>query len=368
MLIDEPTDHLDIEGRTLVSRWLSDKSGFILVSHDRAFLDEAVDHILSINRADVELQSGNYSSWRHNRTLKDNFERAENKKLESSISRLKEAAARAEKWSDKIEKSKTGAGTGASTYNKGPASLDRGYVGHQAARMMQRSKSIERRRGREIEQKHSLLKNIEEAEPIRFHILPSDKNRLVTAEYLSCGYGSPLFTRLSFHIDAGDRIALCGPNGCGKTSLLKLITGDLPPLAGTIRKSDSLINSTLPQDTRFLAGGLKDYAVENNVDPSLFLAILRKLDFNREAFEQDISTYSTGQKKKVCLAASLSKPAHLFVWDEPLNYIDVLSREQIESAVLESCPTLLFVEHDRAFVDNVATKRIELLDHPRSLY
>ncbi len=366
LLIDEPTDHLDAEGRRTVARWLAGKGGFILVSHDRAFLDEAVDHILSINRAGIELQKGNYSSWRHNRALQDDFERAENKKLEGSIARLKEAAARTEKWSDKVEKSKKGGGA---TYDRGSASVDKGYVGHQAARMMQRSKAIETRRGKEIEQKQSLMKNIEEAPPVYLQALPFEKTRLLAMEdvcYTPPGGDAthPLFEHLSLAIEAGDRIALEGPNGSGKTTLLRLVLGELTPGGGTVRRPDGLIISSLPQDTAFLSGRLRDFSAERGLDDSLFLAILRKLDFEREAFDQDISSYSAGQKKKVCLAASLATPAHLFVWDEPLNYIDVLSREQIEAAVLQSnpAPTLLFVEHDDAFVQAVATRRLLLPD------
>lgn len=359
LLIDEPTDHLDAEGRRTVARWLAGKSGFILVSHDRAFLDEAVDHILSINRANIELQRGNYSSWRHNRALQDDFERAENRKLEGSISRLKDAAARTEKWSDKIEKSKKS--NGAATYNKGPASVDRGYIGHQAARMMQRSKSIEKRRGREIEQKEALLKNIEETEPLKLHTLPFDRDRLLTAEHLSLTLGGrTLFEDLFFTLSRGERIALEGANGSGKTSLLRLALGEMEPTAGSLRTAGGLVISSLPQDTGFLRGSLRAFSASQELDDSLFLAILRKLDFEREAFGQDIASYSAGQKKKVCLAASLARPAHLFIWDEPLNYIDVLSREQIEDAVLQSAPSLLFVEHDAAFVEAVATRRIRL--------
>lgn len=359
LLIDEPTDHLDAEGRRQVAQWLSGKSGYILVSHDRAFLDECVDHILSINRADIELQKGNYSSWRQNRAMRDNFELAEHQKLTADIGRLKDAAQRTEKWSDKIERSKKG--NGAATYNHGPASVDRGYVGHKAARMMQRSKSIERRRGKQIEEKQSLLKNLEMVEPLRVHVLPNKQKRLVTAGDISLCFGRRcLFQDLSFTIDVGDRIAIKGPNGSGKSTFLKLVMEEMPPTMGKISVQPGLVISTIPQNLSFLAGSLQEFAEDKELDQSLFLAILRKLDFERDAFTRDMSVYSMGQKKKVCLAASLAKPAHLYVWDEPLNYVDILSREQIENALLEYAPTLLFVEHDAAFTDNVATRTLQL--------
>ena len=90
----------------------------------------------------------------------------------------------------------------------------------------------------------------------------------------------------------------------------------------------------------------------------LFRAILRKLDFSRVQFDKDLAGYSEGQKKKVLLARSLSERAHLYVWDEPLNHIDVLSRMQLEDLLREHAPTLLFVEHDRAFCERLATKTV----------
>ena len=101
-------------------------------------------------------------------------------------------------------------------------------------------------------------------------------------------------------------------------------------------------------------------AQEYGLEESLFKAVLRKLDLEREQFEKDVSLYSAGQKKKVLLAKSLCEQAHLYVWDEPLNYIDVLSRVQIEELLLKFRPTILFVEHDTAFRENVATKIIEM--------
>jgi ATPase subunit of ABC transporter with duplicated ATPase domains len=105
---------------------------------------------------------------------------------------------------------------------------------------------------------------------------------------------------------------------------------------------------------------LEAYAENQGIDLTIFLALLRKLDFSRIQFEKNMEDYSGGQKKKVLLAASLCKQAHLYIWDEPLNFIDVFSRMQIENLILEFQPTMLLVEHDRIFVDKVATKSIKL--------
>lgn len=105
---------------------------------------------------------------------------------------------------------------------------------------------------------------------------------------------------------------------------------------------------------------LTDYAIVNGIDESLFKAILRKLDLSRVQLEKDMRDFSGGQKKKVLIAKSLCEKAHLLVWDEPLNFIDVISRIQIEELLFEYEPTILFVEHDSVFCDKIATKKILL--------
>lgn len=121
-----------------------------------------------------------------------------------------------------------------------------------------------------------------------------------------------------------------------------------------------LVISYVVQDTDGLSGNLKDYAEQMNIDESLFKAILRKLDFQRTQFDKNMQDFSGGQKKKVLIAASLCQKAHLYVWDEPLNFIDVISRIQIEKLIKKFNPTMLFVEHDAAFCENTANKTVIL--------
>ncbi|WP_278382387.1 ATP-binding cassette domain-containing protein, partial [Clostridium tyrobutyricum] len=138
LLIDEPTNHLDIKARKIVGDYLNTKKGFILVSHDRNFLDNCVDHILSINKTNIEVQKGNFSSWLENKKRQDDFEIAENAKLKKDISRLSKSIRQTDTWSGKVEKTKHG------TKNSG-SKVDKGYIGHKSAKMMKRSKTIEKR-------------------------------------------------------------------------------------------------------------------------------------------------------------------------------------------------------------------------------
>lgn len=350
LLIDEPTNHLDIQGRALVSRYLNTKKGFILVSHDRAFLDGCVDHILSINKAGVEVCKGNFSTWYENKQRQDAFELAENEKLKHEIHRLEETSREKAVWSDRVEATKIGFGP-----------CDRGRIGHLAAKMMARSKAIEKRALAAVEEKTKLLKNLERDDALKIFQTPFHSKRLVALKEVAVSYGeAPVCKGITFEIQQGDRIVLQGANGSGKSSIIKLICGEEISHTGELWIGNGLTISCVSQDTSSLQGKVDDYARESGIDESLFLALLAKLDVPKRQMEKDMSFLSAGQKKKVLLARSICQPAHLHIWDEPMNYIDVISRMQIEELLLQFKPTILFVEHDKVFCDNIATKVVKL--------
>jgi lincosamide and streptogramin A transport system ATP-binding/permease protein len=350
LLIDEPTNHLDMEGREALAKYLQTKKGFILVSHDRAFLDQCVDHILSINRANIEVMRGNYTTWQQNKEQRDNYELEKNGQLKKDITVLEEAAKRAMGWSDQVEASKIGT-----------HAADRGAIGHKAAKMMKRAKSIENRKLAAIEEKKGLLRNIEQLDPLKMNILPFAKKRIMEAEDLCLYYDrKEVASRINFLLQRGDRIAVQGRNGSGKSTLLKLLLGEQISYLGRYWVAAGLKISYVSQDTSYLAGSLKDFSAGHSLDETIFKTVLRQLDFTRSQFEKEIRDFSQGQKKKVLLAKSLAEAAHIFIWDEPLNFVDVFSRIQIEELILKYQPTMIFVEHDKAFSDKVATGRIKL--------
>ncbi len=359
LLIDEPTNHLDMDARQAVSRYLNKKTGFILVSHDRVFMDGCIDHILSLNRNTIEVVQGNFSSWYENKKRRDESEAQENTRLKKEIGRLKEAAKQTERWSDDVEKTKRGTRTGG-------LRPDRGYIGHKAAKMMKRSKNTEHRMENAASEKEKLLKDVETAKSLKIVPLRHHKQVLVTMEDVSLGYpqrDKPVCEHLSLEICEGDRAVLDGRNGSGKSTVIKAILGsdDAPDVrSGRIETASGLIISYVAQDTSWLMGSIDGFTDRYGLDATLFRAILRKLDFSRTHFEKEMQYYSEGQKKKVLLAKSLCEQAHLYIWDEPLNFIDVFSRMQIEELIMSYGLTMIFVEHDRAFTEKVATKRINL--------
>lgn len=369
LLIDEPTNHLDQVARDIVKNYLASKKGFILVSHDRDLLDAVCDHVLVMNRRTIEVQSGNFSSWWENKEKSDAFAKAENEKHLKEIGKLKAAADRTGRWADKSEGSKIGFDPIKETDR---SISSRSYIGAKTKKMQARVKAYEKRVDREIEEKEGLLQDIENVVDLKVMPLEYHKNILVDAQKLSLSYkgSTPLFKELTFQIKLGDRIVISGHNGCGKSSIIKAILknnaedfgdfGNLEIVDGNLNVASGLVISYINQDTSFLKGTIEDFCQYRGLDRSLFLAILRQLDFNREQFSKNMEDFSEGQKKKVLIAASLITPAHLYIWDEPLNYIDVFSRMQIEKLILDACPTMLIVEHDARFQEKVATEVIRL--------
>ena len=354
-LIDEPTNHLDLEGREVVANYLARKDGFLLVSHDRDFLNRCIDHTLSLERAAVAVRKGNFDTWQREWSRQNQNEQAQNERLEKDVKRLAQAARRQEAWSRKAEKGK---------YNVRPrdvAAVDRGYVGARSAAMMKRSLVTKARIENSIAEKQGLLQNVERVGTLKLSPLTPPKQRLVDAVNAAVRYaGRTVAEGITFTVERGERVALLGRNGAGKSSVLQTVCGLSNALQGDVRVAGGLTISHVPQSAAHLRGSLADFIAQTGADQTLFKAILRNMDFGRQQFDKTIEQYSEGQKKKLLLARSLCQQAHLYVWDEPLNYLDIFSRLQLETLILQAEPTLLLVEHDRAFLQRVCTKVVEV--------
>ena len=398
LLIDEPTNHLDAEAREIVKKYLASKKGYILVSHDRDLLDACTDHILVLNRATIEVQAGNFSSWWENKERADSFAIAENEKHKKEIKKLSAAADRVSRWAEKSEASKIGF----DPIKENDRSIStRSFIGAKTKKMQARVKAVEGRIDREIEQQEGLLQDIERVPDLKLMPLSYHKNRIIEAKNFSLRYPDStdrVIRNLTFELNQGECVFLRGANGCGKSSLIKAVLGKLQPgkpanaevstkhnqimdqdrsekepenpitapdgstilTSGTLNVPSGLIVSYVNQDASHLSGSLREHAERNQLNYSLLLTLLRKLDLERLQFDKDLSEYSEGQKKKVLIASSLITPAHLYIWDEPLNYIDVFSRMQIERLIEVFRPTMLLVEHDVRFTEKLASRVVDL--------
>ena len=206
----------------------------------------------------------------------------------------------------------------------------------------------------EISEKEKLLKNIEKVDALSMVYQPSYHQVLLDEKELTVSFeAQPIFEPINLQQNAGQITAITGPNGIGKSQLLEKMV--------TLAESKQLKISRVRQIYDDNRGDLKAFADDHQLDYSLFLNNLRKLGMERTVFHQKIEDMSMGQQKKVELAKSLSQSAELFIWDEPLNYLDVFNHEQIETLLKTVKPALLVVEHDVTFVKNIADQIIALV-------
>ena len=316
-LIDEPTNSLDAPGRAMLADYLRRKDGFLLVSHDRAFLNRAIDHVVCLNKANTYVMQGNYDTFEARLNGENEAEAARNETLRKEIKQLEVAARKTAEWSNRAEENKRHAD------KKYYGFVDRGFLGAASERMMKRSKASQVRQERAIEEKQTLLKNVEQVGTLRMTTLPHPKDVLISVENGAVRYGNrTVCENVRFTLCQGERLALIGANGCGKSSILKGILGESDALTGSIRIASGVTFSSVRQRVDDLRGSLRDFIRDAQVDETLFKAILRNMDCPRELFDHDLQEMSQGQRKKILLARSLCEPAHVFVWDEPLNYID----------------------------------------------
>ncbi|MFK7864548.1 MAG: ribosomal protection-like ABC-F family protein [Pseudohongiellaceae bacterium] len=346
-LIDEPTNHLDYEGRELVANYLKSKKGFLLVSHDRTFLDNCIDHVVALNSESVEVQRSSFTTWRTQHHQKLARQSAQNLELKKEIRSLSAAASERRVGSSKRESAKSGA-------------LDKGFEGSRAARQMKRALNIEKRANQKIEDRRATQHDVEKHYEIKFPSRSHGSYQLAKVDRLSILRPNPLFNSVSFTINPGTRLAIRGKNGSGKTSLLDLLSGTTLEHSGTVSFARKPKISRSYQRPLWQEGSLLSKLEDAELDPSLFRTILATMGVKGGLLDQPIENLSLGQQKKIDLARTLVEPSDLIIWDEPLNYIDIDTREQIELAILRDSPTMIIVEHDEAFVRSIATDTIEL--------
>ncbi|MGE5432971.1 MAG: ribosomal protection-like ABC-F family protein [Syntrophomonadaceae bacterium] len=348
-LLDEPTDHLDLSGREYLAEYLAgSKKGFIVASHDRYLLDRCTDHVVSINKTDVKIMQGNYSTWRYQAGIEEEFEQRRFRNIQREIQSLEKAAQQRRKWSDKKEKEKTGA-------------ADSGFVSHKASKLMKRATAIERRMESNIESRKNLLKNKEYEHSLKMKESGKMPERLVSINNLAVSFNNrDIVSGIYLNVFKGDRIAITGNNGTGKTTILNAIEGKVPLKDGDIFVAPNIKISRAYQHPLWQEGYLKDKLFESGLDMTNFRFVMSALEMHGEIFDHPLETFSKGQMRKIDLCRTIVEAPQLLIWDEPLNYLDIASREQLEEFLLEQEPTIIFVEHDRFFIEAVATEIIRL--------
>lgn len=350
VLLDEPTNHLDEEGKAAVISYLQKKKGFIVVSHDRAFLDQVIDHVISINKKDITIEKGNYSSWKANKDKKEEYELRTRERLEEEIAQLERSAKVSRTWAEignmqRYQFAGNGRANGVETY-------------------MKQAKRSEARVQDHIEQKKQLLQNYEEVKSLVMHQREDIEEKcLIKIKELSFKYEDDskyLIKGFNYEVHTGDRIWVKGKNGAGKSTLLKILNGKLPNEA--IEYADGLEIAMVAQEPVWKTGYIKE-GFEDTVQSVVyqrFLELCDHFELPEDFLERPLETYSSGELKKVNIARTLAEEHHIILFDEPLNYMDTYFSEQLEQAILKYQPTIIFVEHDCYFGEKIATKIIQL--------
>lgn len=332
LLLDEPTNHLDVSSvRWLESRLQKYPGTLLLVSHDRYFLDRLVTHVIEIERGVSLSYSGNYTAFSR-------------KKAES-----RKAALRAwEKQQDEIQ--------------------------HQEAvirklRQFNRQKSISRAESREkqLQKIDRLDRPSELAADMHLKLTPAVESGkdVCSAEALRKGFSEePLFSDLSFLIRRGERVGLIGDNGTGKSTILKILGGLLEPDAGTIRFGSRVAAGYYDQEQQQFneQNTLFDEIADSYPDRTgtEIRGVLAAFLFTGEDAFKQVSSLSGGERARMSLAKLMLSGANFLLLDEPTNHLDIESREILEDALNEYTGTVLFVSHDRYFINRTATRILEL--------
>ncbi|MCI1890984.1 MAG: ATP-binding cassette domain-containing protein [Schleiferilactobacillus harbinensis] len=349
-LIDEPTNHLDEQGRTQTARYLRQKQGFIVVSHDPSFLDDTTDHTLAIEKKQVSLYQGNYSVWHREKAVTDTREAEQQGTLKKEIKRLTVAERQREAWSNKTEA-------------KVSAAADRGFVSHKSAKMMRKAKNIERRNTTAIADKEALLKNVDDVEPLSVPYTPWRESTVLRTNAVAVHLaGRQLFQPVSFVLQRGDRLQIQGPNGIGKSSLIHALLGQLPAIdvSGSFQVPQGVTFSYLPQ-TFADPDKLMTVVGPDALKDQMILYWLHKMGMPRPRFLVPVQKWSMGEKKKLLLAYALQRPGNVLIWDEPTNYLDVDTRDQLLAGVQKSDATMIIIDHDRQFTDAVCNRQLALI-------
>ena len=329
LLLDEPTNHLDLRATEWLEEYLDKFKGTVLtVSHDRYFLDKVVNRIVEIQAGKAEFYSGNYSFYVVEKERRYEEKLRQYEKEQAKIEQLEKAAEQMRIWA---------------------------YSGMD--KTFKRVKSMEKR----IERMRTTDRPTRERKmEVRFGEREFRGDEVLTIKGLTKSFGErTLFSNLSLEVAGGERIALLGDNGSGKTTLLKILLGEEEPDAGKVRMGPTVKVGYLPQHVHF------DHPERNLVDTLIYEQDctaqtarnrLAAFKFRGEDVFKPVSALSGGEQSRLRLCMLMDEKINLLILDEPTNHLDIQSREWIEEAVEEYEGNLLFVSHDRYFIDRFASR------------
>lgn len=329
LLLDEPTNHLDLRATEWLEDYLLKFHGTVLaISHDRYFLDKTVTRTVEISSGKAEFYSGNYSFYveEKQRRFEEQLKQYENE--QAKLKQLEAASERLRLWA---------------------------HLGNDA--MYKRAKSMEKRMERMAQTDRPKQ---ERAMKVKFASREFSGDEVLVIDGVSKSFGErTLFSDVELIIEGGERIALIGDNGTGKSTLIKLIMGEEMPDKGMLRRGPSVKTAYLPQIIKFdepRRSLLDTMLYSEKCTPQTARNRLGSFRFSGEDVFKPVSALSGGEQSRLRLCMLMREEINLLILDEPTNHLDITSREWIEDAVEGYDEALLFVSHDRYFIEKFATR------------
>ncbi|TCI26463.1 ABC-F family ATP-binding cassette domain-containing protein [Exiguobacterium sp. SH5S4] len=354
VLLDEPTNHLDVDSIDWLTRWVREFPGTVLaISHDRQFIDDVATVILELSDGEVVRYPGNYSAYKQQKAEERVRDERAHARYVARKSELLDMIAQYKGWHLKAKATASVRSPGA---QKGAANL--------AVKMKARERKLDQlEQGRPDKPKDAARVSV------RFQAEPLEAKTWITVENVAFGYDEPLFEHLSFTFNRGDRLSIVGPNGSGKTTLLKLLLGQLEPNEGAVHRHPKLkigyFSQTLerlPEDGTLLDALLSASDIPETEARTLLAHFL----FRRDDVYKPMREASMGEKCRIAFLILYFSDADMLALDEPTNYLDVATREQIEAALSIYRGGLILISHDRTF-HQLTDRTIELGETVRIL-
>jgi ATP-binding cassette subfamily F protein 3 len=364
LLLDEPTNHLDVETLEWLESYLTrSRTPFLVISHDRRFLDQCCNEIWELKNGSLTIFGGNYSFYRSEKELQLARQLEAAEQATRKISRLKTAASQVRTDADRMENFKPTR----SISNSGRiCKRDEGSA-KALLRTQNKQKAatvLEKRIDRMIEEAEAARPFIEKKRAISFAPCHLKNSTVLRVENLTKRYGeNEVLSGFALTVNNGDSLAITGANGSGKTTLLKMLAGYESADSGSISWAPDAVTGYYAQEFEQLdpEATVLDQVLQGDLTrQTRARTILGCLKLESDKVMQQIKTLSVGEKSKTALARLLFIEPDILLLDEPTNHLEIEAREALEDALKEFCGTLILVSHDRWFVDRLARTRIEL--------